>query len=215
MMAEPTVAAVATPRDFGREHFTIADAIGLVAAAALGLALAIPVRTSLFGEAGGAPVGISGVGLSGGIARPALLGGTDLGSTATALAPGPPSGTRAGSGRPAGYGRQPVWPSWPMRSCPRRCPPAWHAPPGGHLEAPDQPGDEARLIAGPRRPGGLGHSMARRAFAPPTGWIDRLGFALGMIWVLLYLLNSWLLFRWPLEGREPRPCRSRRALRVV
>ncbi len=26
------------------------------------------------------------------------------------------------------------------------------------------------------------------------GWIDRLGFALGMTWVLLFLLNSWLLF---------------------
>ena len=28
------------------------------------------------------------------------------------------------------------------------------------------------------------------------GWIDRFGFALGMIWILLFLLRSWLLFHY-------------------
>jgi len=198
MMTEPTVAAVATPRDVGRERFTIADAIALVAAAAVGLTLARYHFEQFNSVRQFASLG----GYRGWVYRGALLVLPFSAALTWSRLRRPWRPARRLAREPGAIALLATAVSLLAILAAEVLSQTLPGPPGTHRVAliwPPLINPAIRLASMP----GLAVLAAwatqwlggRWRLRP--GWIDRFGFALGMIWVLLFLLTSWLLFHSP------------------
>jgi hypothetical protein len=197
MMTEPTIAAVATPRDVGRERFTIADAIALVAAAAVGLTLARYHFEQVTSVSQASPLW----GYRGWVYRGALLVLPFCAALTWSRLRRPWRPARRLAREPeavallatavcllAILADEVLSQTLPGPPDTRRYVVIWKPLMNPAIRLASLPGPAVLAAWATQWLGG------RWRVRP--GWIDRLGFALGMTWVLLFLLNSWLLFHW-------------------
>lgn len=198
MMTEPTAAAVAIPRDVGRERFTIADTIALVAAAAVGLTLARHHFEQVNSVRQFAPLGA----YRGWVHRGALLVLPFSAALTWSRLRRPWRPARRLAREPGAIAVLATAVSLLAILADEVLSQTLPGPPGTQRVAIIwkpliNPAMRLALLPGPAVLVAWATQWLGGRWRLRPGWIDRFGFALGLIWVLLFLLNSWLLFHWP------------------
>jgi hypothetical protein len=194
MASDPRVAAVSAPKSTGGERFTIADAIALVAAAAIGLALARYHWEQVASVSRGGQTEYRGW-----VYRGALLVLPFSAALAWSRSRRPWRPSRRLVREPGAVALLATAVSllailtdealsWTLPGPPgtRRLSGPWRPPVG--------PAGMLALVPGPAVLAAWATQWLGGRWRIRPGWIDRFGIALGMTWIVLFLLRSWLLF---------------------